>query len=57
MCFRYGRRTTLIWGMVLCAIAGLIRSFTKSYIWFNVFEFIDAAFGGAAYTCGFILGT
>uniref|UniRef100_A0A1Y1KD84 Major facilitator superfamily (MFS) profile domain-containing protein n=1 Tax=Photinus pyralis TaxID=7054 RepID=A0A1Y1KD84_PHOPY len=53
---RYGRLTTLIVAIVSSGIFGIIRSFSPSYIFFCVFEFLDSAFGAGAYTCGYILG-
>ncbi|KAJ8943341.1 hypothetical protein NQ318_000556 [Aromia moschata] len=55
-CKRFGRRVVLVWGMVLCAICGLIRTAMPTYEWFMVFEFLDAAFGSGTYICGFVLG-
>lgn len=46
----------LIWGMVLCAVCGIIRTFMPTYEWFLVMEFLDAAFGAGTYICGFVLG-
>lgn len=43
-------------GMVLCAVAGVARSFAPSYEWFIILEFLDATFGAGTYACGFILG-
>ncbi|VEN56066.1 unnamed protein product [Callosobruchus maculatus] len=53
---KYGRKVVLIWGMVLCAICGIVRAFMPTYEWFLVFEFLDAAFGAGTYICGFVLG-
>ncbi|CAH1997297.1 unnamed protein product [Acanthoscelides obtectus] len=53
---KYGRKVLLIWGMVLCAVCGIVRAFMPTYEWFLVFEFLDAAFGAGTYICGFILG-
>ncbi|KAJ8921589.1 hypothetical protein NQ315_010494 [Exocentrus adspersus] len=53
---RYGRRAVLVWGMVLCAVCGIIRTFMPTYEWFLVFELLDAAFGSGTYICGFVLG-
>ncbi|KAG5868302.1 hypothetical protein JTB14_022786 [Gonioctena quinquepunctata] len=53
---RYGRKVILIWGMVLCGICGILRTFMPSYELFLAFEFLDAAFGAGTYICGFVLG-
>lgn len=53
---RFGRRATLVWGMVLGGLSGIIRSFSTNYIMFVIFEFFDAAFSAGTYACGFILG-
>lgn len=53
---RFGRRTTLVLGMVFCGISGIARAFASSYTLFVIWEFIDAAFGAGTYACGFILG-
>ncbi|XP_019868170.1 organic cation transporter protein isoform X1 [Aethina tumida] len=53
---RYGRKQVLIWGMVACAICGIIRAFMPTYELFLVFEFLDAAFAAGTYICGFVLG-
>ncbi|KAK5650230.1 hypothetical protein RI129_001259 [Pyrocoelia pectoralis] len=53
---KYGRLTTLIVAIVSSGIFGIIRSFSSSYVFFCIFEFLDSAFGAGAYTCGYILG-
>ncbi|XP_018564340.1 organic cation transporter protein-like [Anoplophora glabripennis] len=53
---KYGRKLVLIWGMVVCSICGIIRTFMPTYELFLVFEFLDAAFGSGTYICGFVLG-
>ncbi|CAH1102516.1 unnamed protein product [Psylliodes chrysocephalus] len=53
---RFGRKFVLIWGMIFCAVFGLLRTCMTSYEWFLVFEFLDAVFGASTYICGFVLG-
>lgn len=43
-------------GMTFCGICGLLKAFMTTYVWFLVFEFLDAAFGSGTYVCGFVLG-
>ncbi|XP_026480787.1 organic cation transporter protein-like isoform X1 [Ctenocephalides felis] len=53
---RYGRRTVLVFGIVISGVMGIIRSFSTSYIMFLIFEFLDPALGSGVYSAGFILG-
>ncbi|XP_056636575.1 organic cation transporter protein-like [Diorhabda sublineata] len=53
---RYGRKFLLVWGMLLCAVFGLSRTFMPTYELFLLFEFLDAAFSAGTYICGFVLG-
>ncbi|XP_044259279.1 solute carrier family 22 member 3-like [Tribolium madens] len=53
---KFGRKIVFILGLIFCSICGLIRTQAPSYIWFLVFEFLDAVFGAGSYVCGFILG-
>ncbi|XP_044259278.1 organic cation transporter protein-like [Tribolium madens] len=53
---RFGRKVIFIWGLILCGVCGLLRTLAPTYIWFLVFEFLDAAFGAGSYVCGFIMG-
>ncbi|KAK4883422.1 hypothetical protein RN001_006741 [Aquatica leii] len=53
---RYGRLTTLVWGMVLAASCGIIRSLTTIYVLFATFELLDSMIGAGAYSCAFVLG-
>ncbi|KAI5645540.1 organic cation transporter protein isoform X1 [Phthorimaea operculella] len=50
-----GRRTTFIISIMCEAIMGVIRSFAKSYIFYIIFEYFDAVFGGGIYGTGFVL--
>ncbi|XP_072393158.1 organic cation transporter protein-like [Diabrotica undecimpunctata] len=52
---RYGRKFLLIWGMIFCAVFGILRTFMPTYELFLLFEFLDAAFGAGTYICGFVL--
>ncbi|KAF5303517.1 hypothetical protein FQR65_LT08216 [Abscondita terminalis] len=53
---KFGRKAILIGTLGLSGVAGLIRSFTNSYIFFIVMEFIEAAFGAGAYATAFVIG-
>ncbi|XP_018564339.1 organic cation transporter protein-like isoform X2 [Anoplophora glabripennis] len=53
---RYGRRRVMVWGMVLCAICGLIRTVMPTYELFLLMEYLDAAFSAGTFICGYILG-
>ncbi|KAF5282998.1 hypothetical protein FQA39_LY04869 [Lamprigera yunnana] len=53
---RFGRKLILIGTLVLSGICGLVRSFTHTYIFFLVMEFLDSVFGAGAYAAAFILG-
>ncbi|KAJ8921588.1 hypothetical protein NQ315_010493 [Exocentrus adspersus] len=52
----YGRRKVMVWGMVLCAICGLIRTLMPTYELFLFLEYLDAAFSAGTYISGFVLG-
>jgi len=53
---RYGRRTMMI-GSVLCSLVfGLVKSFSPSYTFFLMLEFLDMCFGGGTYSATYILG-
>ncbi|KAF5303515.1 hypothetical protein FQR65_LT08214 [Abscondita terminalis] len=54
---RYGRKTVLIWSMVIAGGFGLLRSFANSYVFFIACEFLEAAFSSGGITSGFVLGT
>ncbi|KAJ8943340.1 hypothetical protein NQ318_000555 [Aromia moschata] len=51
----YGRRVVMVWGMVLCAVCGLIRTLMPTYEWFMVLEYLDAFFSSCTYISGFVL--
>lgn len=53
---RFGRKTLLIWGMVLSAIIGLSRSFANSYILFVILEYLEAFCISGAFATLWILG-
>ncbi|XP_064212411.1 LOW QUALITY PROTEIN: solute carrier family 22 member 3 [Tribolium castaneum] len=53
---KFGRKVVFVLGLIFCSICGLIRTQAPSYVWFLVFEFLDAVFGAGSYVCGFILG-
>ncbi|KAJ8967441.1 hypothetical protein NQ314_002889 [Rhamnusium bicolor] len=51
----YGRRVVMVWGMIICAICGFIRTVMPSYELFLLLEYLDAAFSAGTYICGFVL--
>ncbi|KRT81778.1 membrane transporter [Oryctes borbonicus] len=53
---KYGRRTVLVLGTLLCAIFGIARAFSKSYLLFCILESLDAAALSGTYVCSFLLG-
>lgn len=53
---RYGRKTVLVLGTLFCAIFGIARAFSTSYVLFCVLEFLDAASLSGTYVCAFLLG-
>ncbi|KAI4458692.1 solute carrier family 22 member [Holotrichia oblita] len=53
---KYGRRTVLIFGTLFCAIFGIARAFSRSYILFCILECLDAAALSGTYVCSFLLG-
>ncbi|KAJ8979457.1 hypothetical protein NQ317_006771 [Molorchus minor] len=52
---RYGRKVILVWGMVLCAVCGLIRTAMPYYELFMVLEYLDAFFSSGTFITGFVL--
>ncbi|XP_063381907.1 solute carrier family 22 member 1-like [Cydia fagiglandana] len=52
---RYGRRTALALNAFNCAWIGTARSFTQSYGSFIALEYLEAAFGAAAFSCGYTI--
>ncbi|KAK4883416.1 hypothetical protein RN001_006735 [Aquatica leii] len=53
---RFGRKTLLVWGMVLSAIIGLSRSFANSYILFIILEYLEAFCISGSFATLWILG-
>ncbi|KAI4458696.1 solute carrier family 22 member [Holotrichia oblita] len=53
---KYSRKTVLIFGTLFCAIFGIARAFSSSYILFCILECLDAAALLATYVCRFFLG-
>ncbi|XP_013197795.1 organic cation transporter protein [Amyelois transitella] len=51
----FGRRTAFILTAVSAGVMGLIRSFSPNYIFYLIFEFLDATLGSGVYSSGFIL--
>ncbi|GJQ83491.1 hypothetical protein Trydic_g19283 [Trypoxylus dichotomus] len=52
---RYGRKTLMIAAVLWTTFAGLIRSFTPSYLLFAIMEFLDTLLGAGFYGAGFVL--
>ncbi|KAI4459030.1 solute carrier family 22 member [Holotrichia oblita] len=52
---RHGRKTLMIVGVLWTTFAGLVRSFSPSYIPFVVMEFLDTLIGSGFYGAGFVL--
>lgn len=53
---RFGRRAVLMCSLLSSAIFGVVRSFASSYVWFVLFEFIEAGLGVGTYSAALILG-
>lgn len=54
--FRFGRKSALIGAMLLSGAAGVMRSFAPSYVWFMIFELLDAIIASGTYSACFIIG-
>ncbi|KAK4883414.1 hypothetical protein RN001_006733 [Aquatica leii] len=54
---RYGRKTVLICGTVTSGIFAIIRSFSTSYTFFIVFEFLESVFVAGIYASAYVLGS
>ncbi|KAH8380177.1 hypothetical protein KR009_009343 [Drosophila setifemur] len=53
---RYGRSFSIALGGILGAVIGTIRSFSPSYGWFLVFEFLDNMTSSTLYSTCFVIG-
>ncbi|KAH8372356.1 hypothetical protein KR093_011194, partial [Drosophila rubida] len=53
---RFGRSFSIALGGTLGAILGIVRSFSPSYIWFLIFEFLDNVTSGTLYSTCFVIG-
>ncbi|XP_055693803.1 solute carrier family 22 member 3-like [Lutzomyia longipalpis] len=53
---RYGRKTALIIGTVICGIFGIIKSFSVNYPMFLSLELLEMALGSGAYSACFVYG-
>lgn len=51
----FGRRTAFILTAVAAGVAGVIRSFSNTYILYVILEFVEATVGSGVYSTGFIL--
>ena len=55
LCYRYGRRPILIITLLLGGTAGLIKSFSTSYLMFAVMEFVTSLLSSGTYMTAFIM--
>ncbi|KAH8325279.1 hypothetical protein KR067_001536 [Drosophila pandora] len=53
---RYGRSFSIALGGIMGAVIGTIRSFSPSYAWFLVFEFLDNMTSSTLYSTCFVIG-
>lgn len=53
---RFGRKTILMWCLILSGLAGLIRSFSNSYVFFITMTIMDSIVRAGAYANCFIIG-
>ncbi|XP_062137311.1 organic cation transporter protein isoform X1 [Drosophila sulfurigaster albostrigata] len=53
---RYGRSFSIALGGTLGAILGIVRSFSPSYVWFLIFEFLDNMTSSTLYSTCFVIG-
>ncbi|XP_022216882.2 solute carrier family 22 member 3 [Drosophila obscura] len=53
---RYGRSFSIALGGILGAVLGIVRSFSPSYIWFLIFEFLDNMTSSTLYSTCFVIG-
>ncbi|KAK4883410.1 hypothetical protein RN001_006729 [Aquatica leii] len=54
---RYGRKTVLICGTVTSGIFAIVRSFSTSYTFFIVFEFLESVFVAGILASAYVLGS
>ncbi|KAK4883418.1 hypothetical protein RN001_006737 [Aquatica leii] len=54
---KYGRKTILLYGLVLSGVIGLTRSFASSYLLYIILECLDAFCRSASYPTIWILGS
>ncbi|KAL3276810.1 hypothetical protein HHI36_012173 [Cryptolaemus montrouzieri] len=52
---RYGRKSLLLFGMAGCGVVGLIKTLSPSFIWFLIFELIEAILSAGTCCCVFIM--
>ncbi|KAL7734287.1 hypothetical protein ACLKA6_010630 [Drosophila palustris] len=53
---RLGRSFSIALGGILGAILGIVRSFSPSYVWFLIFEFLDNVTSSTLYSTCFVIG-
>ncbi|XP_063709688.1 solute carrier family 22 member 4-like [Culicoides brevitarsis] len=53
---RYGRRITLIAGLMFGGIFGILRALSPNYLTFVLFEFMDTLFSAGTASVAFVLG-
>ncbi|XP_004929731.1 organic cation transporter protein [Bombyx mori] len=52
---KYGRRPAIVFASVANGVFGIIRALSVNYNMFVIFEFLEPAIGGGAYTACFVL--
>ncbi|XP_017840801.2 organic cation transporter protein [Drosophila busckii] len=53
---RYGRSFSIALGGILGAVLGIVRSYSPSYVWFLIFEFLDNMTSSTLYSTCFVIG-
>ncbi|SPP76405.1 organic cation transporter protein [Drosophila guanche] len=53
---RYGRSFSIALGGIMGAVLGIVRSYSPSYIWFLIFEFLDNMTSSTLYSTCFVIG-
>ncbi|EDV97915.1 organic cation transporter protein [Drosophila grimshawi] len=53
---RYGRSFSIALAGILGGLLGIVRSYSPSYVWFLIFEFLDNVTSGTLYSTCFVIG-
>ncbi|KAH8373945.1 organic cation transporter protein [Drosophila serrata] len=53
---RYGRSFSIALGGIMGAVLGIVRSYSPSYVWFLIFEFLDNMTSSTLYSTCFVIG-